>query len=156
MQAGAASAFWLSHLKSVSAVTRLPRLWNSEANFFRRSGFRAHSDNRLTLGARQRAQPEPTSPLAPMIRMFDSEGSRPAKARARSMPLTINATVSVLPVVKAVPGWNGRRSVFPSRRMELNPPSVTIPAPSRMAYKARSHGLVLNAAALKPLLGERP
>jgi hypothetical protein len=91
----------------------------------------AASNKRRVLPAKQRAQAEPTSPVAPMTRRVSQSSGRPSRRAARSMPRTINAAVSVLPVVRmslSTGGW-----AIASSRIEVNPPSVASRAPSRSA-----------------------
>jgi hypothetical protein len=70
------------------------------ASLSNRFRFRAASNKRRVLPAKQRAQAEPTSPVAPMTRSVSQSSGRPSRRAARSMPRTINAAVRVLPVVR--------------------------------------------------------
>ena len=135
-----APAASLARSQSASTVLFSPE--NSDANRRKRSGLRAQSSNCRTRGARQRAHPEPTSPLAPITRTRISVSLRPKSSTARSIPRTMSATVRVLPVVKDMPGWSGRRSVLPSRRMELE----TAQSDNSGAFTNRALGGIANSS----------
>ena len=57
--------------RRVAISTSAPSACNSAASVRSRSALRALSITRLTKGARQRAQPEPTSPVAPTMSSVD-------------------------------------------------------------------------------------
>jgi len=88
---------------SVAISTSTPSAANSPANLRSRSRLRAQSSARFTPRARQRAQPEPTSPVAPTMSSVDWRRSLPSCKHNFLMPWTMKLTVRVLPVVKTVP-----------------------------------------------------